>query len=106
MLLQQLNEASYDNKASRSPRSTNWSADKVLNTFFDKEVEDDDEEVYTNWSIKSGLTATYEGQNVDNVQGNENNDEVYWIDRSDREHFGDPSHFEIYQTQLLYRKTK
>ena len=104
MLLQQLNEASYD--ATSAPRHTNWSADKVLNTFYDKEVEEDYDEVYINWSIKDGLVALYDGHNVGQVQGDEDRDEVYWIDGNDRENFGNPSHFEIYQTQLLYRKKK
>ena len=108
MLLRQLNEAAYDNKADLKPQNTNWSSERVLETFYDKETEDadyDDEDSYVNWKIKSGLVATYDGHNVSLLSGTEGEEEVYWIDSNDSENSGVPSNFEIYQTRLLYSKT-
>ena len=103
MLIQQLVEAGYDSGSSK-PKYTNLSAEQVLNMFYDKEVFDegyDDEHV--NWSIKSGLTATFDGSDVGEVSGSQTPDEVYWYS-GDRERSGNPSSFEIHQSRLLYRK--
>ena len=106
MLLNQLLEAkTHAAEQDLKPRYTNWPAQRVLETFFDKEVlEDDPDNPDTIWTPKPGLMVEYEGFNITGLLGDDSTDLVHY-DSRDREYGVDASELTIYQTQLLYRKS-